>query len=72
MTKLLWQETLQELTEFAVDVLGPDGLRADSQWSYDFLSARSATIEGGSREIVKNIIAERILGLPRLPRKAVA
>jgi len=37
----------------------------DGDWVYDMLRARGATIEMGTSEINRNIIAERILGLPR-------
>jgi len=35
------------------------------QWSWQLLNARSASIGGGTNEIVRNVIAERVLGLPR-------
>ena len=38
----------------------------DSEWTYRFLRARANSIEGGTTEILKNIIAERVLGLPKL------
>jgi len=66
LTKWLWSETNQELTQFAVDVLGFDALEAGSAWAYELLRARGNTIEGGTTEILKNIVAERVLGLPRL------
>ena len=39
---------------------------ATSDWTYRFLRARANSIEGGTTEILKNIVAERVLGLPRL------
>ena len=39
---------------------------SDSEWTYRFLRARGNSIEGGTTEILKNIIAERVLGLPKL------
>ena len=39
---------------------------ADGPWQYRFLRARANSIEGGTTEILKNIVAERVLGLPRL------
>ena len=38
----------------------------DDAWTYRFLRARANSIEGGTTEILKNIVAERVLGLPRL------
>jgi alkylation response protein AidB-like acyl-CoA dehydrogenase len=48
----------------AVDILGPDAL-AWSSWSEDWLRRFSAPIGGGTTDIHKNIIGERVLGLPR-------
>jgi alkylation response protein AidB-like acyl-CoA dehydrogenase len=66
LTKWMWSETNQQLTQFAADLLGPEALTAGSRWSYELLRARGNTIEGGTTEILKNIVAERVLGLPRL------
>ena len=66
VAKWQWAMVNQKLTELAVDVLGPDALRPDSEWAYRFLRARANSIEGGTTEVMKNIIAERVLGLPRL------
>ncbi|MGI8559399.1 MAG: acyl-CoA dehydrogenase family protein, partial [Solirubrobacteraceae bacterium] len=66
LTKWMWSETNQQLTQFAADLLGPQALRTDSPWSYELLRARGNTIEGGTTEILKNIVAERVLGLPRM------
>jgi alkylation response protein AidB-like acyl-CoA dehydrogenase len=66
LAKWQWAMVNQTLTELAVDVLGPDALRPDSEWAYRFLRARANSIEGGTTEVMKNIIAERVLGLPRL------
>ena len=43
-----------------------DAVRADDDWTYRFLRARANSIEGGTTEILKNIVAERVLGLPRM------
>jgi alkylation response protein AidB-like acyl-CoA dehydrogenase len=66
VAKWEWAMLNQKLTELAVDVLGPEALRPDSEWAYRFLRARANSIEGGTTEVMKNIIAERVLGLPRL------
>ena len=66
LTKWMWSETNQQLTQLAADLLGPEALTAGTSWSYELLRARGNTIEGGTTEILKNIVAERVLGLPRL------
>ena len=60
-----WAEVNQSLTELAMDVLGPEAVLADGPWPHRFLRARANSIEGGTTEILKNIVAERVLGLPR-------
>jgi alkylation response protein AidB-like acyl-CoA dehydrogenase len=66
LTKWQWSDTNQALSETAMDILGPDAPVIDQDWTYRFLRARANSIEGGTTEILKNIIAERVLGLPRL------
>ena len=66
LPKLQWSAVNQGLTELAVSIQGEDGLAKDSEWTYRFLRARANSIEGGTTEILKNIIAERVLGLPKL------
>jgi alkylation response protein AidB-like acyl-CoA dehydrogenase len=65
LTKWMWSETNQLLTQFAADVVGPEALTMGTKWSYELLRARGNTIEGGTTEILKNIVAERVLGLPK-------
>jgi alkylation response protein AidB-like acyl-CoA dehydrogenase len=71
VTKLVWANWHRGLGELAMEVLGaagmatPDGL---SEWQRLFLFTRADTIYGGSNEIQRNIIAERVLGLPREAR----
>jgi alkylation response protein AidB-like acyl-CoA dehydrogenase len=60
-----WAEVNQALTELAMDVSGPRAQLADGRWTHRFLRARANSIEGGTTEILKNIVAERVLGLPR-------
>ena len=77
VSKLLWANWHRGLGELAMDVLGKAGLvcgDGDSgdlnQWQHLFLFSRADTIYGGSNEIQRNVIAERVLGLPRdRPRK---
>jgi alkylation response protein AidB-like acyl-CoA dehydrogenase len=66
LVKWLWSDTNQRLTQLAVDIVGPDALTSGESWSYELLRARGNTIEGGTTEVLKNIVAERVLGLPRL------
>jgi alkylation response protein AidB-like acyl-CoA dehydrogenase len=60
-----WAEVAQELSELALDLAGPAGVLDIDPWTYRFLRARANSIEGGTTEILKNIVAERVLGLPR-------
>ena len=73
--KLAWANWHRRLGEVAMDVAGADGLLARSTGGYDlderqrlFLFSRSDTIYGGSNEVQLNILAERVLGLPKEPR----
>ncbi len=66
LSKWQWADYNQALTELGNEVLGPEGMRAGTEWSYRFLRSRANSIEGGTTEVLKNIIAERVLGLPRL------
>ncbi|MEA2251912.1 MAG: hypothetical protein QOC78_4319 [Solirubrobacteraceae bacterium] len=64
--KWQWAEVNQALTELAMDLRGERAVLHDDTWTYRFLRARANSIEGGTTEILKNIIAERVLGLPRM------
>jgi alkylation response protein AidB-like acyl-CoA dehydrogenase len=68
LTKWMWSDTNQQLTQLAVDILGPDALTAGTPWAFELLRARGNSIEGGTTEVLKNIVAERVLGLPRAGR----
>jgi len=63
-----WSEVNQSLTELAMEIAGPRAMLSESEgnWSYRFLRSRANSIEGGTTEILKNIVAERVLGLPRM------
>jgi alkylation response protein AidB-like acyl-CoA dehydrogenase len=71
--KMAWVETHQRLQELAMEIEGPySQLWKGSEWAIDggvwnqsFLRSRANSIEGGTTEIQKNIIAERVLGLPK-------
>jgi len=73
IAKLLWATWHRTLGEIAMDVLGAGGLEAGpgydlDEWQRLFLFTRADTIYGGSDEIQRNILAERVLGLPREAR----
>ena len=61
-SKLRWSEQNQRLTKLAMEILGGED---DGFWGYQQLRSRGNTIEAGTSEILRNIIAERVLGLPR-------
>src|SRR5438876_1616771 len=70
-SKLVWSENNQRLTKLALEILGSHaqltngGGYADGYWQYQQLRSRGNTIEAGTSEILRNIVAERVLGLPR-------
>jgi alkylation response protein AidB-like acyl-CoA dehydrogenase len=66
LVKWLWSDTNQRASQLAVDIVGPQALTYGNPWSFAVLRSRGNTIEGGTTEILKNIVAERVLGLPRL------
>jgi alkylation response protein AidB-like acyl-CoA dehydrogenase len=79
ISKLFWGTWHRDLGNLMIDVLGADGLIAitggDGSLPYEltleqklFLFSRSDTIYGGSNEIQRNVLGERVLGLPRDPR----
>lgn len=64
--KLRYSHARQQLYDTAAEVLGPEGaLDLDHDWTLDRLSALSYTIAAGTSQIQQNIVAERILGLPK-------
>jgi alkylation response protein AidB-like acyl-CoA dehydrogenase len=68
--KLLGVEHDQRTQELGLSLLGPEGattVGAAAQWTYGFLANRCLTIAGGTSEIQRNVIGERLLGLPRDP-----
>ncbi|MDQ3956160.1 MAG: acyl-CoA dehydrogenase [Actinomycetota bacterium] len=71
VAKLHWSESNQRLTKLALEILGPvsqldeDADNWNGYWQYQQLRSRGNTIEAGTSEILRNIVAERVLGLPR-------
>lgn len=63
--KLRYSHARQELYEAAGEVLGPGALDLAHEWTLDRLSSLSYTIAAGTSQIQQNIVAERILGLPK-------
>ena len=72
-SKLFFSETWQKVTELALEIEGPYATLAagsersidDGRWQYRALRSRGNTIQGGTSEIMRNILAERVLGLPK-------
>jgi alkylation response protein AidB-like acyl-CoA dehydrogenase len=64
--KLFFSELNQRMQETAIDMMGPAGMITNGdRWQYGFLRSRANTIEAGTSEVLRNILAERVLGLPR-------
>jgi alkylation response protein AidB-like acyl-CoA dehydrogenase len=76
LTKIWFSELNLEVAEYALALQGLGGSLVegdpdawdDGWWQDRFLYARALTIAGGSNEIMRNMIAERGLGLPKEPR----
>ncbi len=69
MMKLHYSDLHQEFGRLSMELLGPDGLAlgpdAAVDWAHEYLTGFSTSIGGGTSEIQRNIIGERVLGLPR-------
>ncbi|MFC9821835.1 acyl-CoA dehydrogenase [Streptomyces erythrochromogenes] len=63
--KLAYSHARQELYDVAAEVLGASSLSLDEEWVQSRLSSLSYTIAAGTSQIQRNIVAERILGLPK-------
>src|SRR5262249_13266465 len=71
--KLLWSETDMRMKDLAIEIEGPyaalePGAAAaldGGRWQYEYLWSRAASIYAGTSEVQRNIIAQRVLGLPR-------
>ncbi len=72
--KLRGSAGLKAAASLALDLLGPDGIAGtavDGEWQTLFLTSPSISIRGGTDEIQRNIVGERVLGLPPEPRADV-
>lgn len=67
VTKIVQAETQQRVAELAMDIISSAGLIDEDVVVFDYLQSRCTTIAGGTSEISRNVISERILGLPRDP-----
>jgi len=71
ISKLVWSEANQRVTKLALELLGPDAALAEENapyggyWQHQQLRSRGNTIEAGTSEVLRNIVAERVLGLPK-------
>ena len=66
--KIFWSEYNQRFQQTAMEVLGPYAQLHgfdNGRWVFDYLRSRANTIEAGTSEILRNIVAERVLGLPK-------
>jgi len=66
--KLRGSSAMKELADLALDLEGAAGLVGTGEWQTLFLTSPSLSIRGGTDEIQRNILAERVLGLPAEPR----
>jgi len=66
--KIFWSEYNQRFQQAAMEILGPYAQLHgfdNGRWVFDYLRTRANTIEAGTSEILRNIVAERVLGLPK-------
>jgi len=80
--KIVYAKLNQDVTDFEIELSGADGLRyadwtmrrpertsfASRDTGYRYLRAKANSIEGGTSEVLRNIVSERVLGLPSEPR----
>jgi alkylation response protein AidB-like acyl-CoA dehydrogenase len=68
INKMFWSEYAQRFAEVIVNMQGLDGVTGpQDKWQTNFLSTRSVTIWGGTAQVQRNIVGERVLGLPKEP-----
>jgi alkylation response protein AidB-like acyl-CoA dehydrogenase len=77
INKMFWSEYAQRFAEMIENIRGADamvlpdpsepGAYEPDKWTANFLSTRSGTIWGGTAQVQRNIVGERVLGLPKEP-----
>jgi alkylation response protein AidB-like acyl-CoA dehydrogenase len=77
INKMFWSEYARDVSDWVMNLRGaqsmirPDSNGADpyklDRWQSDFLTSRSGTIWGGTAQVQRNIVGERVLGLPKEP-----
>ncbi len=82
INKMFWSEYSQRFAEIIMNIRGADSLvnppsddpatYAPDKWTTNFLSTRSVTIWGGTAQVQRNIVGERVLGLPKEPDSEAA
>jgi Acyl-CoA dehydrogenases len=65
LNKVFWSELDIALHETALDLLGTEGESADTEWSEGYVFSLAGPIYAGTNEIQRDIVAERLLGLPK-------
>ncbi len=65
LNKVFWSEYDIALHETALDLLGPEAEAADGPWAEGYVFALAGPVYAGTNEIQRDIIAERLLGLPK-------
>src|SRR5207244_8113599 len=77
INKMFWSEYAQRFAEIVMNIRGADSMVLPAtqdgdrykpdKWTGNFLSTRSVTIWGGTAQVQRNIVSERVLGLPKEP-----
>lgn len=67
INKMFWSEYARDVSAWVMNMRGAMSMLGPDRWSGDFLTARSGTIWGGTAQVQRNIVGERVLGLPKEP-----